>query len=79
MDKNSTYTQLYDLYKGLLTVKQRNVFEQKFIYDLSYSEIAQNENISVQAVADFLTKAKHKLADIEEKVGFLSYIKENRK
>jgi predicted DNA-binding protein YlxM (UPF0122 family) len=74
MEKNDLYTQLYDLYKGLLTEKQRNIFEQKFLFDLSYSEIAQNEGITVQGVADFLTKAKRKLTDIEEKVGFLAYI-----
>ena len=41
---------LYDLYGGMLTEKQRELFTLYYEEDLSLAEIAQNEGITRQGV-----------------------------
>ncbi len=41
---------LYDIYKGLLTDKQRDYFEYYFLQDYSLAEIAELLNVSRNAV-----------------------------
>ncbi|MEG0687031.1 MAG: sigma factor-like helix-turn-helix DNA-binding protein [Erysipelotrichales bacterium] len=48
---------LYDTYKDLLTKKQRYYFEFYYFEDLSLAEIADNENISRNAVYSNLNKS----------------------
>lgn len=56
---------LFDLYKNLLTENQNKVFESCIMYDVSLNEIAEQENISKQAVKDTLDKAKSNLLKYE--------------
>ena len=56
---------LYDYYKGLLTDKQREYFEDYFFDNLTLSEIGENNEISRNAVSSQLLKIKEKLYEYE--------------
>ena len=66
---------LLDIYGKLLTEKQYNLLNDYYNNDLSLAEIAENENITRQAVRDNLKKGERKLFDYEEK---LSIMKRNK-
>ncbi len=57
---------LFDIYKGLLTEKQRNYFMDYYYSDLSLSEIALNYNVSRNAVYDNLKKVEQNILDYEK-------------
>lgn len=59
---------LYDFYGQLLTEKQQRVFELYYNDDLSLGEIAENLNITRQAVYDNLRRAEKLLYNYEEKL-----------
>lgn len=44
--------ELYDYYGQLLTEKQKTYFEEYYFYDLSFAEIAENYDVSRNAVFD---------------------------
>ena len=69
--KNQTYrmTMLFDFYGELLTERQREFFDLYYNEDLSLGEIAAEAGISRQGVHDLLTRAAHRLLDMEEKLG----------
>ena len=52
LDKNLYVNRLIDLYGGLLTDHQRNILELYYCCDLSLSEIAEQEEVSRNAVHD---------------------------
>lgn len=58
-------TSLYDYYKDLLTLKQKEYFEDYYFDNLSLSEIGENNNISRNAVSSQLLKIKEKLYEYE--------------
>ena len=60
--------ELYDLYQNLLTEKQRGYFEAAYYDDSSISEIADEFEVSRNAVHDQLKKTIAKLNDIESAV-----------
>lgn len=68
--KDLNNVKLLDLYGSILTSRQRDVAENYYHYDLSLAEIADNLNISRQAVMDALNKAIASLHSFEEKLGF---------
>ena len=41
MKKDFYYIELYEIYKGLLTDKQQDMFYSHYLLDLSYAEIAE--------------------------------------
>ena len=57
--------ELYDLYGGLLTDKQRLYFEDYYYMDLSITEIAQNYSISRNGVFDQLKRTTKLLEEYE--------------
>ena len=59
---------LYDLYSNLLTEKQKNYFEDYYFMDLSLAEIAENNNVSRNAVFDQIKRTVNALLEIEEAV-----------
>lgn len=69
MDELVYYNNLYDLYKNLLTQKQQEYFEDYYFNNYSLSEIAENYNISRNAISKQLSVIKEKLDDYEEKLG----------
>ncbi len=61
-------TILYDYYGDLLTDKQKSYFEDYYFSDLSLQEIAENNNVSRNAVHNSLKDIVNKLNYYEEKL-----------
>ena len=71
MEKNVKISILNEFYGNLLTQKQSDFIDDYYNNDLSLSEIAENENITRQAVRDIIKKGEKKLFEYEEKLGFM--------
>ena len=65
MEKDLEYIELFELYKDLLTDKQRELFSSHYLFDLSLAEIAEQEGGSRQSVYDAVKKVKKKLDEYE--------------
>ena len=66
MEKDLEYIELFELYKELLTDKQRELFTSHYLYDLSLAEIADEVGGSRQSVYDAVKKVKTKLLEYEK-------------
>ncbi len=71
MEQNIKISMLNQIYGGLLTKKQNEIIEDYYNNDLSLSEIAENHEITRQAVRDILKKSEKKLFEYEETLGFM--------
>lgn len=71
MEKNVQISILLDIYGKLLTEKQYKLLDDYYNNDLSLSEIAENEDITRQAVRDNLKKGEKNLFEYEEKLRFM--------
>ena len=71
MDEKIKISILCDLYGKLLTEKQFEFLNDYYNNDLSLSEIAENNNITRQAVRDIIKKGENKLLKLEEKLLFM--------
>lgn len=65
MDKKMYYNDLYDYYGNLLTEKQKKYFEAYYFHDFSLSEIAENNQVSRNAISHQLNMVKEKLEEYE--------------
>ncbi len=85
MEKDLEYIELFEIYKELLTDKQRELFSSHYLFDLSLSEIAEEEGGSRQSVYDAIKKVKSKLLGyekalkIQEKTTLLRALENNTK
>ena len=68
MEKIARQGLLYDFYGALLTEHQRQVYEDVVLYDLSLSEIAEEQGISRQGVHDMIKRCNHTLEDYEARL-----------
>lgn len=68
LDKTIYINELFDYYGELLTNRQKKMIIDYYENNLSLSEIAENENISRNAVYDALKKAEEALIDYENKL-----------
>ena len=68
MDKMIYYNELYDYYKKLFTDKQQHYFEEYYFNNYSLSEIAENEQVTRNAVSKQLKTITDKLDELEEKL-----------
>ncbi len=66
MEKDLGLTELFELYQGLLTEKQRELFSSYYLYDLSLSEIAEPLGTTRQNVYEGIKKVKKKLIEYEK-------------
>ncbi len=66
MEKDLQFIELFELYKGLLTDKQRELFSSHYLFDLSLSEISEQEGGTRQSVYDQIKKVKAKLLEYEK-------------
>ena len=71
MNKKVEISMLCDIYGKLLTEKQFEFINDYYNNDLSLSEIAENNNITRQAVRDIIKKGERKLFEYEEKLLFM--------
>ena len=71
MDKKIEISMLCQTYGKMLTEKQYEVINDYYNNDLSLSEIAENNNITRQAVRDIIKKGEIKLFELEEKLAFM--------
>lgn len=71
MDKKVEISMLWQIYGKLLTEKQYEYIDYYYNEDLSLSEIAENDNITRQAVRDIIKKGERKLFEYEEKLLFM--------
>ncbi len=68
MDKKLRQAYLYDFYGEMLNEHQRRIYEDFVFNDLSLGEIAEEEGISRQGIADMVKRCEKKLSDYEEKL-----------
>ena len=68
LDSFLRYSELLNLYQNLLSETQREILEDYFCYNLSFSEIAENRHITRSAVEDAVKKGKRKLDEYEDKL-----------
>lgn len=71
LEENIRLSKLYDAYGPLLTESQQEITELYLFEGLTGSEIAENKNISRQAVKDAIDKAGRKLEEYELKLHFV--------
>ena len=71
MEKKVEISMLLQTYGALLTEKQYMFIDDYYNNDLSLSEIAENNDITRQAVRDIIKKGERKLFEYEEKLLFM--------
>ena len=71
MEKNVEISVLCQLYGKALTEKQYEVLNDYYNNDLSLSEIAENNNITRQAVRDIIKKGENKLYELEKSISLM--------
>ncbi len=69
MEKDFRYVELFELYQGLLTDRQRQIFSSHYCYDLSLSEIAEPDGNTRQSVYAVVKNVKAKLDEYEREIG----------
>lgn len=79
MEKNVQISMLCEIYGKLLTKKQLQILEDYYNLDLSLSEIAENNEITRQAVRDIIKKGETKLFEYEEKLKIMKKIRKTRR
>lgn len=72
LDKTTRINALYDFYHRLLTDKQREYMELYYQDDLSLGEIAEQKQISRQAVNEHLKRVEHLLEQYEQQLQLVS-------
>ncbi len=65
MEKDFALIELFDIYGGLLTDRQRELFASYYLFDLSLKEIAEPEGKTRQNVYEQVKKVKAKLLEYE--------------
>ncbi len=66
MEKDFKLIELFELYQGLLTARQREIFSSYYLYDLSLAEIAEPEGKTRQNVYEQVKAVKAKLYEYEK-------------
>ena len=74
MERKVEISVLLQIYGKILTDKQYEIMDDYYNNDLSLSEIAENNNITRQAVRDVIKKGENKLFELEEKLLFMKRI-----
>lgn len=79
MDKKVEVSILIEIYGNLLTEKQLEILDNYYNLDLSLSEIAENNEITRQAVRDIIKKGERKLFEFEEKLQIMKKMQKQEK
>ncbi|MCA1040746.1 putative DNA-binding protein [Bacillus infantis] len=68
LEKTTRMNYLYDFYQSLLTPKQRSYMSLYYLDDYSLGEIAEEYDVSRQAVYDNIKRTEAMLEEYEEKL-----------
>ncbi|MCC5893112.1 putative DNA-binding protein [Exiguobacterium sp.] len=68
LEKTNRMNYLFDFYQALLTPKQRNYMSLYYLDDFSLGEIAEEFEVSRQAVYDNIKRTEMMLEQYEEKL-----------
>lgn len=79
IEKKERINQLFDIYENLFTEHQIQIFQSYYQDDLSLKEIAEDFDISRNAVHDLLKRVEVMLEDYEAKLHLLEKINEIEK
>lgn len=71
LDKSIRICDLISVYGHMLSKKQQEIMREHFYNDCSLSEIAENQEVTRQAVLDAITKSTTKLEEFESKLHLL--------
>ncbi|MCD8205131.1 MAG: hypothetical protein LUD29_00745 [Clostridia bacterium] len=69
----------WDVYRELLTDTQKDICDMYFNLDLTVSEIAEEKDISRQAVSECVGACKKQLSRLEDSLGFVKRLAEAEK
>ena len=78
LEERAYLSMLYDFYGALLKENNRRIFEAYIQEDYSISEIAEEMEISRQAVHDAVKRITKQLKGYEEKLGLLERFEQQR-
>lgn len=78
IEKRELLNELYDLYGAMLTEKQKIYFTLYYQEDFSLAEIAEEEQITRNAVYDNLKRTENILLSMEEKLNFHKRLMETK-
>ncbi|GIN70501.1 UPF0122 protein [Bacillus sp. J14TS2] len=79
LEKTTRINYLFDFYQALLTPKQRNYMSLYYLDDFSLGEIAEEFQISRQAVYDNIKRTEAMLEDYEEKLNLFHKYQKRKK
>lgn len=79
LEKTTRMNYLYDFYQSLLTPKQRSYMALYYLEDFSLGEIAEENNVSRQAVYDNIKRTEAMLEEYEEKLSLFVKFQERSK
>ncbi|MFP3394005.1 putative DNA-binding protein, partial [Brevibacillus sp. SIMBA_076] len=68
LEKTTRMNYLFDFYQSLLTQKQRSYMSLYYLDDLSLGEIAEEFDVSRQAVYDNIKRTEAMLEEYEDKL-----------
>ncbi|MEI4831053.1 MULTISPECIES: putative DNA-binding protein [Bacillus] len=78
LEKTTRMNYLFDFYHSLLTPKQRSYMSLYYLDDLSLGEIAEEFEVSRQAVYDNIKRTEAMLEEYEEKLLLLQKFQERQ-
>ena len=78
IERRAYLADLFDIYGELLTDKQRQMFDLYHQNDFSLGEIAEECEVSRQAVFDIIMRTEHTLEEYEQKLGLAEKNRERR-
>ncbi|PLR77609.1 putative DNA-binding protein [Bacillus sp. V3-13] len=79
LDKTTRMNYLYDFYQSLLTPKQSSYMSLYYLDDYSLGEIAEEYDVSRQAVYDNIKRTEAMLEEYEEKLLLFQKFQERSK
>ncbi|WNF31802.1 putative DNA-binding protein [Aeribacillus composti] len=79
LEKTTRMNYLFDFYQSLLTPKQKSYMSLYYLDDYSLGEIAEEYNVSRQAVYDNIKRTEMMLEEYEQKLQLFKKFKERKK
>ncbi|WP_017727280.1 putative DNA-binding protein [Halalkalibacterium ligniniphilum] len=79
LDKTLRMNYLFDFYQSLLTAKQRKYMSLYYLDDFSLGEIAEEFEVSRQAVYDNIKRTEAMLEEYEQKLSLLTKFEKRSK